>query len=97
MTSTRRISFSLIVLALIAAIGFYAYSQMRKNRQPEISPPPADTSGAPQAAPSDPGITGPLADWQERVTKKPFGIFVSPGHSPVDPERFRGYHTGTDF
>lgn len=33
----------------------------------------------------------------ERITKKPFGIFVSPQNSLVQPERFRGYHTGTDF
>lgn len=33
----------------------------------------------------------------ERVTKKPFGIFISPETSPVQPERFSGYHTGTDF
>ncbi|HZZ99533.1 MAG TPA: M23 family metallopeptidase, partial [Candidatus Paceibacterota bacterium] len=32
-----------------------------------------------------------------RITKKPFGIYVSPGHSPVSPERFSGFHTGTDF
>jgi hypothetical protein len=33
----------------------------------------------------------------ERVTKKPFGIFITPKDSPVQPERFSGYHTGTDF
>jgi hypothetical protein len=33
----------------------------------------------------------------ERVTKKPFGIYVAPDNSPVQPERFTGYHTGTDF
>jgi murein DD-endopeptidase MepM/ murein hydrolase activator NlpD len=33
----------------------------------------------------------------ERVTKKPFGIHIDPETSPVQPERFRGYHTGTDF
>jgi len=33
----------------------------------------------------------------ERVTKKPFGIFITPEGSPVSPERFRGYHTGADF
>jgi murein DD-endopeptidase MepM/ murein hydrolase activator NlpD len=31
------------------------------------------------------------------VTKKPFGIYITPQTSPVQPERFRGYHTGTDF
>lgn len=32
-----------------------------------------------------------------RITKKPFGLYVQPGHSPVDPERFAGYHSGVDF
>jgi murein DD-endopeptidase MepM/ murein hydrolase activator NlpD len=31
------------------------------------------------------------------VTKKPFGIFITPEDSPVSPEKFTGYHTGTDF
>jgi pimeloyl-ACP methyl ester carboxylesterase len=32
-----------------------------------------------------------------RVTKKPFGIRIDPVTSPVQPERFSGYHTGADF
>ena len=39
----------------------------------------------------------PLAKALERITKKQFGIYVSPGNSPVSPERFTGYHTGVDF
>lgn len=39
----------------------------------------------------------PIDSWESRVTKKPFGIKVSPGDSPISPERFSGYHTGTDF
>ena len=39
----------------------------------------------------------PLADALTRVTKKTFGLYVSPGHSPVSPEKFTGYHTGVDF
>ncbi|HHX58178.1 MAG TPA: peptidoglycan DD-metalloendopeptidase family protein [Candidatus Moranbacteria bacterium] len=39
----------------------------------------------------------PLERASERVTKKPFGILINPDTSPVQPERFRGYHTGTDF
>jgi len=33
----------------------------------------------------------------ERITKKPFGIYITPATSPVQPERFSGYHTGADF
>ncbi|MDP4001423.1 MAG: M23 family metallopeptidase [bacterium] len=32
-----------------------------------------------------------------RVTKKPFGIYIVPKNSPVQPEKFTGYHTGADF
>ena len=39
----------------------------------------------------------PLDRAAERVTKKPFGIYITPQNSPVQPERFQGYHTGTDF
>lgn len=39
----------------------------------------------------------PLDRAGERVTKKPFGIFITPQNSPAQPEKFRGYHTGTDF
>jgi murein DD-endopeptidase MepM/ murein hydrolase activator NlpD len=39
----------------------------------------------------------PLTDAQKRITKKPFGIFITPEDSPVQPERFFGYHSGTDY
>lgn len=39
----------------------------------------------------------PLLDAVKRINKKPFGIFITPENSPVQPERFSGYHTGTDF
>lgn len=38
----------------------------------------------------------PISEFKERITKKSFGIYVSPENSPVYPERFRGYHTGVD-
>lgn len=42
-------------------------------------------------------IVPPLDRARDRVTKKPFGVLIDPATSPVQPERFRGYHTGTDF
>jgi murein DD-endopeptidase MepM/ murein hydrolase activator NlpD len=38
-------------------------------------------------------IDGALA----RITKKPFGILINPKTSPVQPERFSGYHTAVDL
>jgi len=39
----------------------------------------------------------PLDNTKNRVTKKPFGIYITPQNSPTQPERFFGYHTGADF
>ena len=60
------------------------------------APPPAKADAAAPSGPS-PEILPPLADPAGRLTKKGFGLWVSPGHSPVSPERFTGYHTGLDF
>ncbi len=42
-------------------------------------------------------VEWPIDRASERVTKKPFGLRVSPTNSPVSPERFSGYHTAVDF
>lgn len=39
----------------------------------------------------------PIGRAMERVTKKPFGLRVTQKNSPVQPERFSGYHVGVDF
>lgn len=48
-------------------------------------------------APDKPSVGVPLDQAKERVTKKPFGIRIDQATSPVQPERFSGYHTGVDF
>jgi len=42
-------------------------------------------------------LSHPLSNALERVTKKPFGVYITKQNSPVQPERFSGYHTGVDF
>ena len=39
----------------------------------------------------------PVAEFKERITKKSFGDFISPKNSPIQPERFAGFHTGVDI
>lgn len=39
----------------------------------------------------------PIDAADKRITKKPFGIKISPQNSPVQPERFSGYHTAVDY
>lgn len=45
----------------------------------------------------EPNFSAPLDKVKDRVTKKYFGLKITPQFSPVQPERFSGYHTGTDF
>lgn len=41
-------------------------------------------------------VVEPLSGFFDRITKKPFGIYITPKTSPVQPEKFSGYHTGAD-
>lgn len=45
----------------------------------------------------NPLLYPPIENAKDRVTKKPFGKFVTPQNSPVSPERFYGYHDAADF
>ncbi|MSR86701.1 M23 family metallopeptidase [Candidatus Peribacteria bacterium] len=51
----------------------------------------------PSSASTRADVVSPISNAETRVTKKPFRISISPTTSPVQPERFSGYHTGTDF
>lgn len=51
----------------------------------------------PLETPSQTFIIPPIENYAERVSKKPFGIKITPDDSPVQPEKFTGFHTGTDF
>ncbi|TSC64505.1 MAG: hypothetical protein G01um1014106_99 [Parcubacteria group bacterium Gr01-1014_106] len=41
-------------------------------------------------------VVYPVRGFASAITKKPFGLFVRPGQSPVEPERFTGYHAAVD-
>ena len=74
---------------------------------PSVPVAPAEVAVLPDTPPSiiaptapppkAPPFGFPLERALERVTKKPFGLYVTPKNSPVSPERFSGYHVGVDF
>lgn len=61
-----------------------------------------DNTVAPAATPTptqstqSSGLVAPVDEFESRITKKPFGIHITPETSPVQPEKFSGYHTGAD-
>lgn len=105
----RAVIIFLTILMVFGVIIFFAKSRMTQknilavsqNNSPEAqnSIPQdqntVDTQNQNSVTPSD--FQAPLDRVSQRVTKKPFGIYITPATSPVQPEKFQGYHTGTDF
>lgn len=92
---------TIIIILLIAGAVFLA-AKSNKNTAVNVAAPadqPPQNSEAANipAIPAENILNIPLTDAAARITKKPFGIFITPQNSPVQPERFSGFHTGTDF
>jgi hypothetical protein len=99
-----KIFFLILVIAVILLLAM-RYKQANAPTVPNNQNPsqnidtslqnPPDVSNQNTSATS--GFQPPLDRAKERITKKPFGIYITPATSPVQPERFQGYHTGTDW
>lgn len=88
----------LIVFLFIAISALIVYSYPKKTSQTQPEKPSTESQTEPSPAPeTKKAISVPISDAKSRVTKKPFGIYITPATSPVQPEKFTGYHTGTDF
>jgi hypothetical protein len=79
-----------IGIIVVGILIFYkSVNRTAQNQQPVVTD---NNPSEPQ-----PQADIPLVRARERVTKKPFGIKISPENSPIQPERFSGYHTGVDY
>lgn len=83
----------IIMLILVAVFGLFYLFDRHSITTPILTSVP--TSAQTSISTATENI--PIANAKGRITKKPFGIFVSPQNSPVSPEKFTGYHTGVDF
>jgi len=110
MNSRKIILIIVLLIALAAGLVFIKYflkslaiqSQNSMNRNSSVTGSQFQSSEPEslqetQVQNSKAALSPPIGNWQARVVKKPFGIKVSPTNSPVQPEKFSGYHTGTDF
>lgn len=72
---------------------FYVFA-----KRPELSDAEFETFlNSLNLTPGSVSLYYPIRNFATGITKKPFGIFITPEDSPVQPERFRGYHTGADI
>lgn len=80
----------LIIIIIVLAIVVY---NKPLNQGETTEPFPEKTSSEKESE----DLELPIKEAGQRVTKKPFGIKISPDNSPINPERFSGYHTGIDY
>lgn len=89
----RKLIVTFFALAMLAT----ACGQLNR---PVIQSPTQNATSSPSASPTQLAqarLMVPIANALLRLTKKPFGIYITPKTSPVQPEKFTGYHTGIDF
>lgn len=76
-------------------------NQQNKTSAPTMQTQPQPTTAPEQAEQPAPIVetspyAEPVAEFKARITKKRFGDYITPATSPVQPERFSGFHTGVD-
>ena len=67
------------------------------NSAQSTQPIQTPTTTPPTALTHTEKLIAPISNALSRITKKTFGLYVTPKNSPVQPEKFTGYHTGVDF
>lgn len=95
-----KIVFKIFFLILVITVIFLLAMRYKQANDPTVSnnQNPSQNIDIPSQNPQIiSSFQSPLDRAKERITKKPFGIYITPATSPIQPERFQGYHTGTDF
>jgi len=77
-----------ILIVLFAVIFFPRPAPPQSKNLPQIT-----ATSIPTPIPK---FVPPVAEFKKRITKKPFGLYITPATSPIQPEKFTGYHTGVD-
>ncbi len=90
--------FMVLVILLIILIAIGAVISLVLQLYKTNTPSSGGNSQSRQVSPNtEKVLADPISNAKSRIIKKPFGIYVTPENSPVQPEKFTGYHTGADF
>lgn len=95
MNQYLKIIIIVITIAILLGVGIFVYQKYLINNNDIISQKSVSKNNDLDSKPGE--FTEPIADFTTRITKKPFGKYITPNDSPVQPERFSGYHTGVDI
>lgn len=93
----KKILFSIILIIILLIGGFFIYQKYyKKPALTSATLNQENTSMTISTQTSESQYALPVANFFTGQTKKPFGIYITPQTSPVQPEKFIGYHTGVD-
>lgn len=101
----KKVSYLILILILVGlGLDYYYYFAEKTSKSSPTTPvtsvttpsTPKKTTITTPTPTSISSLANPVANFKARVTKKPFGIYITPQNSPVQPERFTSYHTGAD-
>lgn len=95
----RRLIITGFTALLLGGLVVFANTRHVETSSSESAPIPSETLQAallPASSPNDTRLLEPTEEFRQRITKKPFGIFITPETSPIQPDRFLGFHTGVD-
>lgn len=88
---------ALVFVVLAGILVFLFWPKRDVPQAPQTAQPKKNSREKLKSEEPPKSISEPIANAKSRVTKKPFGIYITPQNSPVKGEKFTGYHTGTDF
>jgi murein DD-endopeptidase MepM/ murein hydrolase activator NlpD len=92
--------FVLIIFILVIILAALSFIDNKKKTNKVTNTPTPSVTQVPTSTlspTSTPNFIPPLDKAKARVTKKQFGTYITPQNSPVQPEKFTGYHTGVDL
>ncbi len=87
---TKLTILTIISLLFLAGCSSDEIITQLENSLESVSPTPISSVDEEQR------LIEPVEEFKDRITLKPFGIYITPENSPVQPENFSGYHTGAD-
>lgn len=90
----------IIIILILTVVGYFIFQIIQDNPQYDFTsvyiPINRNTDMVTEPAITEIIFIEPVSEFQERITKKPFGIHITPDTSPIQPEKFSGYHTAVD-
>ena len=88
----KKITLTIFVIFILVT-GFFL---LRPKNNPEIRNQVTSENIIPEVKEKSEYVL-PVKNFKEGITKKPFGIYITPKNSPVAPEKFQGFYTGVDI